>query len=449
LKKSVEYAINPPLVVITNNNMQVKSKKKGLTPSFKEIAQFKMSDMQKETMKALIEDDNKIEKLRGAKMSIIMDDDKVEAKPSSAKQFKFKQNEILKSNKLRSNKKSFRPYYNQNKFVGPGIHNGPIDISNFKLNSDYSFLETNIKTSTKDSKYTKPISVIMKLPSDPDPKIKNEIGSMEKKREDFESKLFKKAKEEFKLITALTKKELQLQLNHELLPFFVVSKNGLKGINDIISASLPSQTKNGRARFLELDGSEIKKKFPHFNSIDPVALNRNVYSGILNFFLGENKENNFLKEKQKKFHNNLRNQNIESSDRQDLLKSKVDFDYEKCLELAKNFKNLDCDAKQDDYNKINDYLHSSFIEMKAAGDDLINVKFAASDEPYPTIEKLIAQMMTRRDLAEKFERLKILEYESHLQKAENEMIQDILHENIFRIMAFYGPSIEGMREHIR
>ena len=56
--------------------------------------------------------------------------------------------------------------------------------------NDSSFLETNIKTSGKGSKYTKPISVIMKLPSDPDPKIKNEIGNMEKKRENFESKLF-------------------------------------------------------------------------------------------------------------------------------------------------------------------------------------------------------------------------------------------------------------------
>ena len=57
-------------------------------------------------------------------------------------------------------------------------------------------------------------------------------------------------------------------------------------------------------------------------------------------------------------------------------------------------------------------------------------------------------MAARRDLAEKFERLKILEYESHLQKAENEMIQDIMHENIYTIVAKYGPAIEGMKEHI-
>lgn len=434
--------------------MKVISGKKGLTPSFKEIAKFKMSDMQKETMKALIEDDNKIEKLRGAKVSITMDEDKIsDNKPNQDRRFKFKQKDFSSSKKLGllRNKKSYISYYNKDKYMSQATTNGPIDISNFKLNNDSSFLETNIKTSGKGSKYTKPISVIMKLPSDPDPKIKNEIGNMEKKRENFESKLFKKAIEEFKLITALTKKELQLQLNHELLPFFVVSKNGLKGINDIISSTLPSQTKTKSARFLEVDQSEIKKKFPNFNSMDSVAFNKNIYSSILNFFLGDNKgNNNFIYGESQQ--NNLRNSRREINDspsKNNFMKSIVEFDYEKCLELAKNFKNLDCTMKQDDYNKISDYLHSSFLEMKAAGDDLINVKFAASDEPYPTIEKLIAQMMTRRDLAEKFERLKILEYESHLQKAENEMIQDILHENIYRIMAFYGPSIEGMREHIR
>ncbi len=97
---------------------------------------------------------------------------------------------------------------------------------------------------------------------------------------------------------------------------------------------------------------------------------------------------------------------------------------------------------------MDDYIKSSFLQTKG-GEDLINVKFAANDDPYPTIEKLVAQMEARRDLAEKFERLKILEYESHLQKAENEMIQDILHTALYKIIAKYGPAIEGMQEHIR
>jgi hypothetical protein len=467
LKKSVEYAINPPLVVMTSNNMTpINKSKPTLTPSFREIAKFKMSDVQKETMKALIDDDNKIEKLRGGKISITMDDEKNENGPKKAgHQFKFKQNERVMRNKanFNANRRVMKSYYNRNYSARPSIQNGPIDTSNFKLNSPYSFLEMGVTSQmmTTNVKYTQPISVLMKLPSEPDPKIKKEIGNLEKKREDFESKLFKKAKEEFKLITALTKKELQLKLNHELLPFFVVSKGSLKGINEIITNTVPSQTKS-KGRFLELDQDELNKKFPLVNSVDSVALNKHVYSRILNFFLNDSEvsspSNKDQNQNLKTIHNsipgrkvNLRtdaNRTKQSPERRDLLNSKVEFDYQKCIELTQKLKNLDCNRKDKDYNQLNDYLHTSFLEMKAAGDDLINVKFSASDEPYPTIEKLIAQMMTRRDLAEKFERLKILEFESHLQKAENEMIQDILHENIYRIMAFFGPSIEGMKEHI-
>jgi hypothetical protein len=44
------------------------------------------------------------------------------------------------------------------------------------------------------------------------------------------------------------------------------------------------------------------------------------------------------------------------------------------------------------------------------GDDNINVRLAASENPYPTIFRLVNEMESRRDLAERFERLKILEY---------------------------------------
>jgi len=55
--------------------------------------------------------------------------------------------------------------------------------------------------------------------------------------------------------------------------------------------------------------------------------------------------------------------------------------------------------------------------VKQGGDDSINVKLQTSDSPYPTIYKLIAEMEARRDLSEKFERLKILEFYMNLQKA--------------------------------
>lgn len=54
-------------------------------------------------------------------------------------------------------------------------------------------------------------------------------------------------------------------------------------------------------------------------------------------------------------------------------------------------------------------------EAETKGEDKsINVKLAASDVPYPTIYKLVSEMESRRDLSEKFERLKILEFEMNL-----------------------------------
>ncbi len=424
LNKSVEYAINPPLVVMTNNKETVNRDTAGQNqsanqPSFKEIAKFKMNNLQKETMKILVEDDNKIEKLRGGKISITMDE------PS-----------LLEKTNTKKIKKHV-------------IKNGPIDFSKFNLKPNgYSFMELKAASQlqSSQSKYTQPISVLMKLPSEPDPKLKKEIGNMEKKRENFESKLFKKAKEEFKLITAMTKKELQIELNHELLPFFVVSKNGLQGINNIIQATFPSQNKKS-ASFLQIDNEEMKQRFPHLNISDSVSLNKQIYSGILKFFLSDSSSARIVNELKKP----IRNDEGDESGKKDMLRSQVDFSYQRCMELARGLKNYNCQDLKKDYNQINDYLQTSFLEMMqggGGGSDFINVKFAASDEPYPTIEKLVAQMMTRRDLAEKFERLKILEYESHLQKAENEMIQDILHDHLYKIMATYGPSIEGMKEHI-
>jgi predicted Fe-Mo cluster-binding NifX family protein len=93
---------------------------------------------------------------------------------------------------------------------------------------------------------------------------------------------------------------------------------------------------------------------------------------------------------------------------------------------------------------------SSFIEKDS--NDFINVKFTSNGnniDSYPTIEKMISQMMTRRDLSEKYIRLKILETESRLQKALSEFIEDTLHDNIYRIISKYAPAIEGLKEHIK
>ena len=58
-------------------------------------------------------------------------------------------------------------------------------------------------------------------------------------------------------------------------------------------------------------------------------------------------------------------------------------------------------------------------------------------------------MQSRRDLAEKWERLKILEFEMNLQKAQDEMIKDALHQGLQKVISKFGPAIEGVQEDLR
>lgn len=334
LMKSVEFAIHPPTIVI-------KKKQSSLSPSFREVANFKMTDVQKNTMKALVDDDRGFEKLRNAKVEITIDKDKSNNKDNEPtninevneilrengnyqsnnlqKSIKEKSeknnNNILNENKEKINdiyqnnskdidKIKYKPVVKKNNklqidgesdFKNIPQINGPVttppylldvddkkDNSNIKNNSFSSFLQV------MDAKYTKPIQVLMKMAEEPDTKIQSEFSKMEKKRDGFEKKLFDKAKKEFKLITEITAKELQVNLQHELVPFFVVSKNDLKGLKDIVQKNFQSK---GDMRFLEVDHDEFNKKYPYVNIfknstnlMDQVNLNRYTYEKILNLF---------------------------------------------------------------------------------------------------------------------------------------------------------------------
>lgn len=343
LQKSIEFAITPPIVLLSEtaqekimrNNKRLKKLMK--TPF---VAEHQLNKIA-ETVALPIED-IKPEKMTGSDRLDVLDTN-----------IPFDNNDIHFKQKDKDD-------------------NGPIDIDHIYS----SFLQVN--GGKEEGKYTKPIHVEMKLPNDPDPKIKKEIEKMESKRDGYEEKLFKQANEEFKLITKITVKELQSNLKHELLPFYVLSKGTMQNIDAVISQNI----KPGKnQRFLQIDKTQFESDYKDLisqNKIDPNNLNTLIQSKLMNIF-------------------------------------------------------------------------SSFIESSDSNniEDFINVKFAASDQSYPTIEKLVAQMMTRRDLSEKYIRLKILEYESRLQKAENEMIQDILHETLYKIIAKYAPAIEGMREHIK
>lgn len=254
--------------------------------------------------------------------------------------------------------------------------------SKFKQqNGPITFIETA-------SKYTKPISVRMKIPKDPDISIKHEIERMERKRDELEEQLCKQALIELKLITKITIKELQLNLKHELLPFYSVSGNITSNIKSVID----SHVKGINSRFVQVDNSNSNSN----NTEDVVRRTR-------------------------------------------------------CIEMKIKYPYLNITCSADTYHYTKN--HSSFIE-KESDNDFINVKFTSngnenSVDAYPTVEKLVSQMMTRRDLSEKYIRLKVLEMESRLQKALSEIIEDTLHDSIYRIIAKYAPAIEGIKEHIK
>ena len=178
-----------------------------------------------------------------------------------------------------------------------------------------------------------------------------------------------------------------MNLKHELLPFYSISSNN--NITNNIKSVINSNIKDIESRFIQIDNTNTNN-----NTIDIIKRT-------------------------------------------------------KCIEMKIKYPyiNINC---SDITNHPGSTSSSSFIEKDS--NDFINVKFTSNGnniDSYPTIEKMISQMMTRRDLSEKYIRLKILETESRLQKALSEFIEDTLHDNIYRIISKYAPAIEGLKEHIK
>lgn len=174
-------------------------------------------------------------------------------------------NQIVNNfNKIEQQGSSFKQYDNINN-NNKNIKNGPISTNNIKRlirqlenkkNNENTKKKTNLKRTNNKNKpiftsfiqsnmqtninevYTKPISVEMKLPSDPDPKIKSEIEKIENERAKYEDKLFEQAKEEMKLLTEITISELQQNLKEELYPYFAVGGNTIKSIKSVVDKSI-------------------------------------------------------------------------------------------------------------------------------------------------------------------------------------------------------------------
>ncbi|CEM32289.1 unnamed protein product [Vitrella brassicaformis CCMP3155] len=139
----------------------------------------------------------------------------------------------------------------------------------------------------------------------------------------------------------------------------------------------------------------------------------------------------------------------------------------KCLDIQHRFPHfrLDCRIHKATAH-IPTRMLTSFIEIQHASranassasslnplsklggllESQLNVKVTQSDQPYPTVDELVADMEKRRDVAERLERMKILELELKLMKAENDMIKDALRSALSRVMAQYEPAVTAIKE---
>ncbi|PHJ24892.1 blood stage antigen 41-3 precursor [Cystoisospora suis] len=95
--------------------------------------------------------------------------------------------------------------------------------------------------------------------------------------------------------------------------------------------------------------------------------------------------------------------------------------------------------------KVPTFQEKGVVESKLFDSDMekqLNVKVAQSDKPYPTVDELVSDMEKKRNATERLERMKILELQLKLLKAQDEMIKDALHTSVARVLAQYAPAGE-------
>ena len=210
---SLEVKIHPP----DEFQPELQSKINEMEAKREKNERESMKKLEEDYNKELKESATKINKIIKEALSIFEDKNLLSKSAEYAIPPPIKKNEKQKT--------SFKEIYS--KINIPSIHDTLMNVSMGEIDenkngslddlllSKSSFLDTG-------GDYTKSISVKMKLPKNADSKVISKITEMESKRDKQEKKLFEKAKEEFKLISQITIKELQVNLNqlYESLPFF-------------------------------------------------------------------------------------------------------------------------------------------------------------------------------------------------------------------------------------
>ncbi|EPR64842.1 putative blood stage antigen 41-3 precursor [Toxoplasma gondii GT1] len=277
--------------------------------------------------------------------------------------------------------------------------NGPIPIT--PAISATSFLETSATaTASSKSRFLNMLGAAETLPSvkveltsikEPSPQIKEKMDEIEELRADEETRMFQQAIAEFEQLTKITVQELEKNIQIQMNPFLVDTEAVGSAIQEQLSASAPASR---TVSFLEVDDEgapflgrkceELRTRYPGFKVECPQGKQAKPAAPQVSF-----------------------------------------------LELR------DTETTEQ---------HNTLIGSET--EKQLNVKVTQSDKPYPTVDELVSDMQKKRDATERLERMKILELQLKLLKAQDEMIKDGLHTSVARVLAQYAPAVEAVKAEI-
>jgi len=287
------------------------------------------------------------------------------------------------------------PFFKQISHNQPTAHrNGPLAPAPPTKAS--SFLQVKEKNSSKfvggvlGSVFEPPPSVKVQLTGikEPDEKIKEKMEEIEQLRTDEETSMFEQAIEEFAQLTKITVQELEKNIQIQMNPFLVDAA----AVGTEVENQLPKRSMMGKMmQFREIDeeGQEFLTK--------------------------------------------------------------------KCTELKDKYSDFKLQCGAENVSQDSKARPTSFLEVQEKTETTaklgflekqLNVRLAQSDKAYPTIDEIVHDMQKKRDATERLERMKILELQLKLLKAQDEMIKDALHTNLSRVIAQYGPAIEGIKAEV-
>ncbi len=232
-----------------------------------------------------------------------------------------------------------------------------------------------------------------------------------------------------------------------------------------------------KANILQINTSELTSKFRDLslqnNSIiyNQELLNQFMYKRLLSLFSQSSINSHSLKKDtqlRKRFIHNVKtnllsitgktNEPVYINKRrvldftEKIFRERLKFDIVSCSEISNKLTNkfinvkLNCPKYSQDYDELKHTFKMSYHKLYTLG-----IKFSNhnNSNTIATVDKLVAQMMTRNDLYKKFHRLKIVELVSQLYEAEGMKIKQILQVKLKKKLVKFGPATVDVKERIK